>query len=327
MRRKAILFSVCFSLLFIYMSIFSSVIQAAEPIYLKIAASSLGGNWFPTMAATSFIINKNIPDVSSAVTTGGGVANVQSIEQGKIDIGFSYTDTIAEGWDGKGVFKSPHRKIRAIGVYYQDAFAVAVPAASNINSFKDLGGKSITAGKPGFGSTTAFERILKEYGISFDKIKETGGKVNFVGWSEGVLLMQDRHVVAMLTAQAIPSPLIQEVETSYPLRVLGVDTKILDDLIAKYPGYVKLLVKAGTHKGQKEDAWVLASSNILICKESLPEDLIYKITKAIYENVSEMVLSAGWLKNMSFKTAADGVVIPFHPGAAKYFKEKGLQVK
>ena len=301
--------------------------QAADPIYLKIAASSLGGSWFPTMAATSFIINKNLPNVSSAVTTGGGVANIQTLEQGRIDLGLSYTDTVAEAWDGKGVFKTPHRKIRAVGVYYQDAFAIAVPAASDIRSFKDLAGKSITAGKPGYGSTNAFERILKEYGLSFDKIRETGGKVNFVGWSEGVLLMQDRHVVAMLTAQAVPSALIQEVETSYPLRVLGVEPKILDDLIARYPGYVKILVKAGAHKGQKEDVWVLASSNLLICKESLPEDLVYQITKAIYENVPEMAQSAGWLKNMSYKMAAEGVVIPFHPGAAKYLKEKGLQVK
>lgn len=306
---------------------FSNPTQAAEPIYLKIAASSLGGSWFPTMAATSFIINKNIPNVSSAVTTGGGIANIQTTELGKIDMGFTYTDLVAEAWEGKGVFKTPHQKIRAIGVYYQDVFAIAVPAASDIRSFKDLAGKSITAGKPGFGSTKAFERILKEYGLSFEKIRETGGKVNFVGWSEGVLLMQDRHVVAMLTAQATPSPLIQEVETSYPLRVLGAEPKLLDDLVAKYPGYVKALVKAGIYKAQKEDVWTLASNNLLICKESLPEDLIYQITKAIYENVSEITLSAGWLKNMSYKTATEGVAIPFHPGAAKYFKEKGLEVK
>jgi TRAP transporter TAXI family solute receptor len=242
-------------------------------------------------------------------------------------MGFTYTDTVADAWDGKGVFKTPHRKIRAIGVYYQDTFSIAVRADGDIRSFKDLAGKSITAGKPGFGSTAAFEHILKEYGLSFEKIRETGGKVNFVGWSEGVLLMQDRHVVAMLTAQAIPAPLIQEVETSYPLRVLGVEPKILDELISKYPGYVKLLIKAGTYKGQKEDVWVLGSSNLLICKESLPEDLVYQITKAIYENVSEMALSASWLKNMSYKTAMEGVVIPFHQGAAKYFREKGLQIK
>jgi TRAP transporter TAXI family solute receptor len=325
-QTKNTFFSVCFSLLIICLITISSS-QAGEPIYLKIAASSMGGSWFPTMAATSFIINKNVPDVSSAVTTGGAVVNAQSVEQGKIDMGFTYTDTVADAWDGKGAFKTPHRKIRAIGVYFQDTFSIAVRADGDIRSFKDLTGKSITAGKPGFGSTAAFERILKEYGLSFEKIRETGGKVNFVGWSEGVLLMQDRHVVAMLTAQAIPAPLIQEVETSYPLRVLGVEPKILDELISKYPGYVKLLIKAGTYKGHREDVWVLGSSNLLICKESLPEDLVYQITKAIYENVSEIALSASWLKNMSYKTAMEGVVIPFHLGAAKYFREKGLQIK
>lgn len=327
MKTGKSLFLICLGLLIICFVVITGPTQGAEPIYLKIAASSLGGNWFPTMAATSFIINSHVPDVSSAVTTGGGVANVQNVEREKIDMGLSYTDVVAAGWNGEGVFKTPHRKVRAIGAYYIDVFGIAVRADTDIRSFKDLAGKSITAGKPGYGSTAAFERILNEYGLSFDKIKETGGKVNFVGWSEGVLLMQDRHVVAMLTAQPLPSPLIQQVETSYPCRVLGVDPNILDALVKKYPGYVKAHVKAGTFKGQKEDVWVLAASNLLICKESLPEDLVYQITKAIYENVSEMAKSASWLKDMSYKTATEGVVTPFHPGAAKYFKEKGVEIK
>lgn len=327
MKIRGKLFQICLILIIVYSVVFGGLARAAEVTYLKIAASALGGSWFPTMAATSFIINKNIPIVSSAVTTGGAIANIQTIELGKIDMGLTYTVNVADAWDGKGIFKTPHRKIRAIGVYFQDAFAVAVPAVSDIRSFKDIAGKNITGARAGSGTSVAFEQILKEYNLSFEKIKETGGKVHFVGWSEGVSLMQDRHVVAMITAQAIPSQLIQEVESSYPCRVLGVEPKILDNLVSKYPGYVKALVKAGTYKGQKEDVWVLAANNLLICKESLSEDLVYQITKAIYENVPEIVLSASWLKNMSYKTAAEGVVIPFHPGAAKYFREKGLYVK
>lgn len=298
---------------------------AAERIFLKVGASSLGGSWFPTMAMTAEVINFTLPNVTATVTTGGAITNIKNIEQRKIDLGFTYSASTGEAWHGRGPFKKPHRNIRAVGVYYLSAFQITVPADSPIKTFYDIKGKRTTAGKMGWGSTLAYARLLEAHGLSFDKIRKAGGKVHHVGWSEAVLLMKDRQVDVIQLAQPIPNPLIYRIETAFPVRVLSVEQSILDGILKKYPGYVKVKIPAGMYKGQKEDAWTMGDLDVLIIRADLPEELAYKITKAIYDNPAPFKKLA-WLKNMSYKNATQGVPIPFHPGAARYFREKGIKL-
>ncbi len=137
--------------------------------------------------------------------------------------------------------------------------------------------------------------------------------------------MKDRQVDVIQLAQPIPNPLVHRLETSFPARVLSVDQKILEGLLEKYPGYVKVKIPAGMYKGQKEDAWTMGDLDVLIIRADLPEDLVYQITKAIYDNPAPFK-KLSWLQNMSYKNATQGVPIPFHPGAAKYFREKGIEL-
>ncbi|MBI2880270.1 MAG: TAXI family TRAP transporter solute-binding subunit [Candidatus Tectomicrobia bacterium] len=300
--------------------------SAAERVFLKIGSSSLGGSWFPTMSLTASVINYKVPGVVSTVTTGGAITNVQNIESGTIDMGLSYTGTVAEAWDGKGPFKKPHRNIRAIGGYFQSAFSIAVLARSPIRTFYDIKGKRTTAGKKGWGSTLAYARMLEAHGLSFDKVREAGGKVSHVGWGDAVLLMKDRQVDVIQLAQPIPNPLIMELEASFPVRVLGIEKPILEKIVNRYKGYVAVKVPKGMYKGQDADAWTIADNDLLVAGARMPEDLAYKITQAIYENPA-LFEKLAWLKGMTWKRAAEGVEIPFHRGAARYFKEKGLSVR
>lgn len=299
--------------------------RAQETVFLKIGSSSLGGQWFPTMSLTASVINNEVPGAVATVTTGGAITNVRDIDTGKIQLGFSYTSTIAEAWEGQGAFKRPHRKIRTIGVYFDSSFQIAVRADSEIRSFQDIKGKRSTAGRRGWGSTQAYERMLECHGLSFDRIRETGGRVHHVGWSDAALLMKDRQVDVIQLAQSIPNPLVMELETAFPVRVLGMDKRCVDELVQKHPGYVAVKVPAGASRGQAEDAWTIGDNNVLVGSADLPEDLVYQITKAIYENPG-VFASLGWLKNMSVENAANGVHMPFHKGAARYFQEKGLTV-
>lgn len=299
---------------------------AQKTTFLKIGASSLGGQWFPTMSITASVINAKIPGVISTVTLGGGITNVRNIERGKIQLGFTYTGVSAEAWNGKGAFKKPHRKVRAIGVYMGSAFQIVVPANSPIRSFETIKGKRTTAGKKGWGSTQAYARMLEHYGLSFDKIRESGGKVHHIGWSDAALLMRDRQVDIIQLAQSIPNPIIMELETAFPVRVLDMGKANAEKLAKKYPGYTVRKVAKGIYKGQDQDAWTIAENNVLVASGDISDDLAYKITKAIYENPGPFKKLA-WLKKMSWKTATTGVTIPFHKGAARYFEEKGLNVK
>ncbi|MFP6868521.1 MAG: TAXI family TRAP transporter solute-binding subunit [Nitrospinota bacterium] len=299
---------------------------AAERIFLKIGASSLGGSWFPTMAITASVINAKIPGVISTVTTGGAITNVRNIQSGKIQMGFTYTGVSGEAWNGRGAFKKPHRNFRAIGIYMDSVFAITVPAKSSIKTFYDIKGKRTSAGKKGWGSTQAYERMLAAHGLSFEKIRKSGGKVHHVGWSDAVLLMKDRQVDVIQLAQSIPNPLIMQLEASFPVRVLGMKKAVADKLVSNFPGYVAVKIPKGMYKGQIEDAWTVSDNNMLVASSKLPDDLVYKITKAIYETPKPFQKLA-WLRKMSWKTATSGVPIPFHRGAARYYKEKGISVR
>ncbi len=299
---------------------------AAERVFLKLGASSLGGSWFPTMSITASVLNNKVPGVISTVTTGGAITNVRNIENGKIQLGLTYAGVTGEAWNGKGAFKKPHQNFRAIGIFFDSVFSVTVPANSPIRTFNDIKGKRTTAGKKGWGSTQAYARMLEAHGLTFDKIRESGGKVSHVGWSDAVLLMKDRQVDVIQLAQSTPNPLIMQLETSFPVRVLGMKKAVADKIVKTYPGYVAVKVAKGTYKGQDEDAWTISDNTMLVANKDLSEDLVYKITRAIYETPGPFK-NLAWLKNMSWKTATSGIPAPFHKGAARYFKEKGITVR
>ncbi len=299
---------------------------AAERIFLKIGASSLGGSWFPTMAITASVINAKVPGAISTVTSGGAITNVRNIQSGKVQMGLTYAGVVGEAWNGKGAFKKPHRGFRAIGIFMDSVFSITVPAKSSIKTFYDLKGKRTSAGKKGWGSTQAYARILGAHGLSFDKIRKSGGKVHHVGWSDAVLLMKDRQVDVIQLAQSTPNPLIMQLEVSFPVRVLGMKKAVADKMARDFPGYLAVKVPKGIYKGQTHDAWTIKDNSLVAVSSKLSDDLVYKITKAIYETPKPFKKLA-WLKKMSWKTATSGVPVPFHRGAARYFKEKGITVR
>jgi TRAP transporter TAXI family solute receptor len=250
---------------------------AQKTTFLKIGASSMGGSWFPSMSITASVINQKVPGVISTVTTGGAITNVRNIENGRIQLGLTYAGVIGEAWSGKGAFKKPYQKFRAIGIFMDSVFAITVPANSPIKTFQDIKGKRTSAGKKGWGSTLAYARILEAHGLSFDKIRKSGGKVNHVGWGDAVLLMKDRQVDVIQLAQSTPNPLIMQLETSFPVRVLGMDKAVADRMAKTYPGYMAVKIPKGIYKGQEQDAWTISDNTLLVASKDLPDDLVYKI--------------------------------------------------
>ncbi|MDX1401906.1 MAG: TAXI family TRAP transporter solute-binding subunit, partial [Kiloniellales bacterium] len=195
---------------------------------------------------------------------------------------------------------------------------------SNIMSIKDLGDKSISAGKRGSGTELAFSRLLGMYGLSYDSIRNNGGTVHFVGYGETKQLFKDRHIQMGIFDHRPPDPAIVEAETAFPVRVLDLGQKMVEDYLKKYPGHLMATIPKGTYKGQEEDVTTLAWAPMMTVNKDLPDELVYNITKAIYENPERLAKGFKTLGVLSPEMAVEGIPIPFHPGAAKYFKEKGV---
>jgi TRAP transporter TAXI family solute receptor len=300
--------------------------QAIEEIKtLRLGAGVTGGTFFPMMTAAMVVINENIPGIMSTVIPGNSVANAKSIDNGTLDIAITYQSIAYEAVNGIApAFEKEHGNIKAIGGLAWLPFAYYVNARSNIHSLGDLKGKSIMVGAAGSGTESNLARLLEAHGLSFEAIKSAGGKIHNVSYGEGVSLMRDRLIDMGVADGATPDPNIMQVESVFPVRVLNIDNDLLDRYIADNPGTYKALVPKGSYKGHDEDAWTLAWGPMLVVRADLSEDLVYQVTKAIFENPEEMGKGAAFLANISPTSAVEGVAIDFHPGAMKYFKEVGV---
>ena len=312
-------------LLFLVVSIcFFSNVQAADIIPLKIGAGSPGGSWFPMMTTTMVIINEYVPGVISSVVPGDAVSNVRNIDSNKLNLGLVYLSTAYDGMMGFPPFDKEHTNIMAIGSYPAAPYQYTVPANSNIKSIKDLYNKNIAVGSRGGGQDLYFQRVLEMYGLSYDSIEKAGGSLHFISYDETKSMFKDRLIDMGIFDSYPPDANIVEVEMNFPCRVLNIDSDILDEVVRNNPGVPAFTVEKGVYKGQEEDAHTIAWAPLLAVNESLPEELVYEITKAIYEHIDELSTGFQILKRMSPESAVEAVPIPFHPGARRYFEEKGI---
>ncbi len=311
-------------LLLILMVCSVSNVYAADIIPLKIGAGSPGGTWFPMMTVTMVVINEHVPGVITSVVPGDAVSNVKNIDSNKFDLGLVYLSTAYEGRMGLYPFEKEHTNVMAIGNYPAAPYQYTVRADSDIRSVKDLFNKNIAVGSRGGGQDVNFQRMLEMYGLSYDSIEKAGGRLHFLSYDETKSMMKDRLIDMGIFDAYPPDANIVEVEMTFPCRVLNIDSEILSDYLAKYPGILSYKVEKGVYKGQDEDANAIAWAPLLAVNESLPEELVYNITKAIYEHTDELAKGFKRLELMSAEAAVEGVPIPFHPGARKYFEEKGV---
>ena len=325
-KRSAILTACTILLISLVLVSGCSKSESAEggPTALKIGGGSIGGTWFPMMTATMVILNEEIPGLVATVVPGSSLKNARSTDAGELDIALTNVSTSHDAWNGNAPFEKKHQDMRAIGRFLSNPKTWVVRASSDIHSLQDLPGKTVNVMRAGSGTELEFQRALAEYGLTFENIEEAGGKIEHLVFSQATLALKDNVIDFTIHDAWAPDPAVVEMEASFPVRIVPIDRKVMDRLNEKY-AYGEAIIPGGIYKGTPNDTLVMTVSTVLIARGDLPEELAYQITKAVFENPER--LSAGYeiLKELSPETAATGVPIPFHPGAVRYFKEKGLQ--
>ena len=170
------------------------------------------------------------------------------------------------------------------------------------------------------GTELAARQILAAYGMSYKDKKDV--EPLYLGFAEGATALKDKSADALVIVSGIPNASLADVQTATPIRLVAIDAaKVAKD----YKFYVKQTVKAGTYKGMDKDVDVVALMAILVVRDEMNTDLVYEMTKNLFEKAGD--LGHAKAKEFDVKKAAEGITIPFHPGAAKYLKEKGVNVK
>lgn len=309
---------VCTAVIF-FISFFTTEISA-QKIDLRFMTGPMGGAWYPLGGAIANAIQKGIPGVNVAVLPGGALANSEAIDLGKSDIGFSHTTFAMDGYLGRPPFKKKLENLRQFVNLYPQYYQIVVMEDSGIKSVADLKGKIICPGPKGHASELWTQQLLQVYGLSYKDM----AKVNHVGWNDAVALMKDGHAHAFLLGTTIPASSVMDLAASRKIRLVSLPDEKIKALQAINSGYLKRIVPKGTYAGVTYDAPGVGNFAHLVISAKLPEDLVYQMTRIMDDNISQFADVVKSMKGISTKDLAIDIGLPFHPGALKYFKEKGV---
>lgn len=288
-----------------------------EKFDLKMMTGPMGGSWYPLGGAIADAIQKEIPGVTVSVSPGGGMANVEGLELGKCDIGFSNSSSAVDALYGRPPYKKKMENMRQLANLYPQYFQMVVTEASGIKSVADLKGKNIAPGPKGHTGELLAQQVLQVYGLSYKDM----AKIHHVQYSDSVSLMKDGHAQAYILGTTIPASSILDLAADRKIRLLTLPDDKIKALQKINAGYLKRIIPKGTYPGVDYDVPGVGYFTHLVISAKLPDNLVYKITKTLANNLPRFAEVIKDMKGVTAKDLALDVGVPYHPGALKYYKE------
>ena len=268
-----------------------------------------------------YIKNKAGIDVT-VVSTDGSKANIQGIDAGDYQLGTVQSDVMAYAWAGTRSFESDGKvdSFRVVAGLYAEAVQL-VTLNPDIKSVADLRGKKVSIGAPGSGVYFNAVDVLAAAGMTVDDIQ-----AQYQSFADSADALKDGLIDAAFVVAGAPTPAITELCVSKQAYLVPIDGEVAEKMMLDCPFYTTYVIPAGTYQGQDKDITTVTVKATLIVSADASEDDVYKLTKAIFENMEAIAKENAKGKELSLENATEGMTAPFHKGAAKYFAEKGITV-
>lgn len=312
--KKIWLFVACF-----VMAGLISTATAAD-INMVLATGGTAGTYYPFGGAMAKIWNSKIPGMNvTAQATGASVENVRLVNKKEAELALVQSDTIDFAFNAKEAFKEKLTKMAVLAVLYPEVIQVVARGDSKIDSFNDLKGKKIGVGAPGSGTEANFRQLCDVFGL-----KDKDVKAQYLSFAESAEQFKDKHIDAFIVTAGIPNAAIMDIGSQHNVKIINIPDKKAAAIVKKYPFLSTFTIPPGTYKNQTKPVKTVAVNAVLIASTDLQADVVYNMVKSLFENQKELAMSHAKGKELSLKTASSGVSIPFHPGAVKYYKEKGF---
>lgn len=292
----------------------------AETHYWGITTGGTGGTYYPLGGEIAALWMKHVKDLDISVqTSGGSKDNLLKINNNEAEFGTVQNDVMFYAYKGDQDFFAGQviDSFVAMGSLYPEVVQVVVAADSDIKSVADLKGKNVSVGALNSGVYFNAVQMLTEAGLSLADIKP-----QHLSFDESATSFQNRQLDAFFITAGLPNPSIMDVASKRDIRLIGLDDDQMKSLSEKYAFYVPFVVPKGTYKGMEEDVTVPSLNAVMVVKKDLPEDIVYELIKVLFENAGEMTHAKK--EYIKAEDAVLGVPVPFHPGALRYFQEKGL---
>lgn len=289
--------------------------------FINVLTGGTSGVYYPLGVSLTQIYGKAIPTAKATVqSTKASAENLNLLQAGRGEIAFTLGDALSDAWkgDAEAGFKTPLKKLRGVASIYPNYIHLVANADSGIKSLADLKGKRVAVGAPKSGTELNARAILKAAGLGYQDFAKT----EYLPFGETVELMKNRQLDATLISAGLGVAAVRDLATAIKIVIVP----ITPETIARIgdAAYQPATIPAKTYEGQSDATPTVAIANFLASHEGVSSELIYAMTKAMFDNLDQMVAAHSAAKAISRERAAAGMPLPLHPGAEKYYREVGV---
>jgi len=305
------------------MSIAPSVGAAQQ--FVSIGTGGVTGVYYPTGGAICRLVNKDRKEHGircSAESTGGSVYNINTVRAGELEFGVAQSDWQYHAYHGTSKFaeQGPFEKLRSVFSVHPEPFTVLARKDSGITKFEDLKGKKVNVGNPGSGQRATMEVVMAAFGMKMSDFAVAAE----LKPSEMAQAVCDGKIDVMIYTVGHPAAAITEATTTCDLNLVNVEGAPIDKLVAENPFYRKATIPGGMYAGNDQDATTFGVGATIISSADVPDNVVYTVVKAVFDNFSDFKkLHPAFANLKEEEMIKDGLSAPLHPGAVKYYKERG----
>jgi TRAP transporter TAXI family solute receptor len=311
----------------LFKALAATALLAATPAVaqtqLSIATGGTGGVYYPIGGGLAEIIGKHIAGYSAtAEVTGASVENMGLVARGDADLAIGLADTVQQAQAGTGRFDGQRLEmIRGLASLYSNMVQIVTLDGSGITSLSDIKGKRVSVGAPGSGTEVNVQAILAANGMSYDDIDEQ--RLNF---NETADALSNGDIDVGFWSVGAPTSSILNLATTKSIRMIELSDAEIAAARAADPIFASTKLAGGTYNGVDADVKVLGVPNVLVVSSAMSDDLAYSITKAMFDNIAELQAVHPAANQTTIELTLDATPVPLHPGAIRYFEEKGAAI-
>jgi TRAP transporter TAXI family solute receptor len=293
----------------------------AQQQFVNVLTGGQAGVYYPLGVSLSQIFAKEIPNArSTAQVTRASAENLNLLQAGRGELAFTLSDALSDAWNGNAEAGFPRKldKLRGLSATYNNYIQIVASADSGIRTVADLKGKRVSVGAAKSGTELNARAIFKAAGLSYQDL----AKVEYLPFGESVELMKNRQLDATLQSAGLGVASIRDLATAIKIVVIPIPA----DIVTKVgdAAYQPSMIPANTYSGQTADVPTAALANFLVTHSGVSDDVAYRMTKAMYDNLDTLYAAHNAAKVIKRENAIKGMPVPLHPGAERYYREIGL---
>jgi hypothetical protein len=300
--------------------------SAAQAQNFSIATGGTGGVYYPLGGGMAAVLSKHVPGMqATAEVTGGSVANLQLIGSGKPYIALTQADAAIDAVMGQDKFTGKPIAVRTLAVLYPNRMHVVSIEGTGVTKMADLKGKRVSTGSGGSATEVFAFRVIEAAGLDKDKDM----KRERLGVAESVNALKDRKIDAFFWVGGLPTAAVTDLSFTPGVKIRMIDIADLVPAMTKKYGniYIRDVIPKSVYKGMDADNQAATVTNLLVVHQSMDDKTAYNIVKAVFDYRDDLIRVHKEAENIKLenqKTEASS--IPWHPGAVKYFAEKGIKI-